>query len=482
LFGLGLLLPRLAERASRPLVAVGERLASGQARSRFAPVALGLGTGLLWVPCAGPILGVVLASAALNGPGVGTSILLLAYAAGTAATLGLVGWFGLRAGLVLRPLLPPADRLRRLAGAGVLAAVAVPALGLDATVLARIPSAATTATEQRLLDKLRPVSGERAAEAGPLAALSGATGWIASPALSAESLRGKVVLVNFWTYSCINCLRSLPYLRAWSEKYRDAGLVVIGVHTPEFAFEKSPANVRRAMADLGITYPVATDNGFAVWRGLRNQSWPAFHFFDAEGRLRHHVAGEHDYERSEQMLRTLLAEAGQATASTAPVRPEARGTQAAPDLASLRSGETYVGYERATGFSGTRIQQDHDALYTPAMQLRTGRWTLGGQWRVEGERAVLTGPQGRIVHRFHARDLHMVLGPAPDGKPVRFRVLLDGRPAGADHGTDTDANGHGVVDRQKLYQLVRQRTPGEPRLFEIEFLDPGAEAYAFTFG
>lgn len=484
LFGLALLLPQVAERLTRPLVRLGERVVSGDARSRFAPVALGIGTGLLWLPCAGPILGVLLAGAALHGPGVGTSLLLLAYAGGAATALAGAWWFGRRAGGALRPFLPAADRLRRIAGAAVLAGVAVPALGLDAALLARLPSPATTATEQKLLEKLQPAAARErpVVSTGPLSALAGATGWMNSPALDAESLRGKVVLVNFWTYSCINCLRSLPYLRAWSEKYRDAGLVVIGIHTPEFAFEKSSANVRRAMADLGITYPVATDNGFQVWRGLRNQSWPAFHFFDADGRLRHHVAGEHAYERSEQAIRALLAEAGQVAPQGGPVRPEARGTQAAPDFASLRSGETYVGYERASGFSGTRIRKDVDSLYTPEPRLRTGQWTLGGHWRVEAERIVLARPQGRIAHRFHARDLHMVLGPGPDGKPVRFRVLIDGQPAGADHGTDADAKGEGVIDRQKLYQLVRQRSPGAARLFEIEFLDEGAEAYAFTFG
>lgn len=484
LFGLALLLPRVAERLTRPLVRLGERMASGDPRSPFAPVALGMGTGLLWLPCAGPILGVLLASAALEGPGVGTSLPLLAYAAGTATALACAWWFGRHAGRALRPLLPAADRLRRIAGAAVLSAVAVPVLGLDAALLARLPSPAITATEQKLVERLHPPAARERPQvaAGPLGALAGAGEWMNSPPLSAESLRGKVVLVNFWTYSCINCLRSLPYVRAWSEKYRDAGLVVIGVHTPEFAFEKSSANVRRAIADLGVTYPVATDNGFQVWRGLRNQSWPAFHFFDAEGRLRHHVAGEHDYERSEQAIRAMLAEAGHAAPQDGAVRPEARGTQVAPDLASLRSGETYVGYERAHGFSGTRIQKDREAAYTPEQRLRTGEWTLSGQWRVESERVVLAHPQGRIALRFHARDLHMVLGPGAEGRPVRFRVLVDGRPPGADHGTDTDANGEGVVDRQKLYQLVRQRNPGAAHLFEIEFLDQGAEAYAFTFG
>jgi cytochrome c biogenesis protein CcdA/thiol-disulfide isomerase/thioredoxin len=480
LFGVALLLPRIAERLARPLVRLGEQVSSGTAGSRLAPLALGVGTGLLWAPCAGPILGVLLAGAALNGPGVETAFLLLAFAAGACTALALAWWFGRGATSVLRRILPAADRLRRVAGAAVLAGVAIPALGLDASVLTRIPTPATTALEQKLVER---VHAKSTASQGPLSALSGATGWINSPALDADSLRGKVVLVNFWTYSCINCLRTLPYLRAWAEKYRDAGLVIVGVHTPEFAFEKSPANVRRAIADLGISYPVATDNNFAVWRGFHNQSWPAFHFIDSQGRLRQQVAGEHAYERSERMIQALLAEAGPATPASEPVRPQGQGTQAAADVASLFSGESYVGYERATGFtSRTRLQKDREATYTPPDALRSGDWSLAGHWRVEAERAVAVRPQGRILHRFRARDLHMVLGPAPDGRPVRFVVRLDGKPVGADHGSDTNALGEGVVDRQKLYQLVRQRSPGQEHLFEIEFLDEGAEAYAFTFG
>lgn len=485
LFGLSLLLPRLARRLMQPLVRWGERIGDAGGRPGLAPVALGIGTGLLWAPCAGPILGLVLAAAALNGPGAGTSFLLLAYAAGAACGLAAAWWFGRGAAGLLRRWLPAADKLRRIAGAAVLAGVAVPALGLDASLLARLPGpVATTAFEQAAVDRVQEaVSARAGSERGPLAALSRATTWINGPALSAESLRGKVVLVNFWTYSCINCLRALPYVRAWEEKYRSAGLVVIGVHTPEFAFEKSAANVRRAVADLGITYPVALDNDFAIWRGFHNGSWPAFYFVDAQGRVRQQVAGEHAYERSERVIQSLLAEAGGTQAPGAPLRPEGQGTQAPADPAALFSGETYVGYAKTSGFaSSPRIRHDRETDYTATEALRSGQWALAGRWRVEAERAVLAQPRGRIVHRFRARDLHMVLGPGPDGRPVRFRVLLDGRPAGADHGTDTNAQGEGIVDRQKLYQLVRQRTPGPERLFEIEFLDPHVEAYAFTFG
>ena len=481
LFGLALLLPRLAARIAFPMIALGAGETSEGSASRWSPVALGVATGVLWVPCAGPILGTVIAGAALNGPNAGTSFLLLAYAAGAGTGLAAAWWSGRAAAGALRRFLPAAEGLRRLAGAAVLAGVAAPALGIDASLLARIPAPGTTAIEQALVDRVQ-FPGDVVA-AGPLSALSGATGWMNSPPLSDDALRGKVVLVNFWTYSCINCLRTLPYLRAWADKYRDAGLVVVGVHTPEFAFEKSPQNVRRALADLGITYPVGTDNHYTVWRAFRNRSWPAFHFFDAQGRLRRVVAGEHDYPGSERLIRELLAEAGQVPAAGEPARPEGPRTQAQPNQPTLLSGETYVGYGRATAFAGgTRVQKDRDATYAPAEPLRSGRWTLAGQWRIESERAVLVRAEGRLLHRFQARDLHMVLGPAPDGRPVRFRVRIDGQAPGADHGTDTDAQGSGVVDRQKLYQLVRQQSPGRERLFQIEFLDEGAEAYAFTFG
>lgn len=482
LFGALLLLPGLAQRVTRPLVRLGDRVSSGASASRLAPWALGLGIALLWTPCAGPILGVLLASAALNGPGVGTSFLLLAYAAGASTALGCAWWFGRAASSLSGRVAPTVDKLRRFAGAGILAAVAVPALGLDAKLLTRVSAPATTALEQSLLDRVR-VTKAASRTPGALDALAGATAWINTSALDAQSLRGKVVLVNFWTYSCINCLRALPHLKAWAERYGPDGLVVIGVHTPEFAFEKSASNVKRAVADLGIPYPVAMDNGYRVWRGLQNGSWPAFYFIDAEGRIREEIAGEHAYERSEGVLRKLLAEAGRIPAAAEPVHPMAEGTQAPPDLATLRSGETYVGYGKADSFvASSRLHKDRDVEYAPAQAVRNGTWTLGGWWRVESERGVAVRPQSRILHRFHARDLHMVLGPGTSGQPVRFRVLIDGRPPAEDHGSDTNPQGEGVIDRQKLYQLVRQRGDVHERLFEIEFLDPGAEAYAFTFG
>lgn len=485
LFGLALLVPAVADRMSRPLVALGARLArsGGGAPSILAPVALGVGTGLLWAPCAGPVLGLLLTSAALHGANLGTSLLLLVFAAGAGTALAAALLFGRGVAAALRRFLPAAERMRRVAGAAVLAAVAVPAFGLDSVLLTRIPTAATAELERGLVRQIQRSGAAAETRTGALSGLSASNEWINTPALQAEDLRGKVVLVNFWTYSCINCLRTLPYLRAWSEKYADAGLVMIGVHTPEFAFEKRSSNVRRTVTELGIRYPVAIDNDFAVWRAFQNRGWPGFYIVDGKGTLRHQVAGEHDYARTEQVIRSLLAEAGRTPGGADAVRPEARGVEAAPQLSALFSGETYLGYARATGFApGMRVGRDRDALHTPAASLLANQWSLAGHWRIEAERAVAVQAHGRVLHRFRARDLHMVLGPAADGRPVRFRVLLDGKPPGKDHGTDVDARGEGFIDRQKLYQLVRQASPARERLFEIEFLDPGAEAYAFTFG
>lgn len=513
LFGATLLFPRMADRMSRPLVALGVRMSEPQGNampgSVFSPLMLGVGTGLLWAPCAGPILGLILTGAALNGASVGTSLLLLAYAAGACTSLAAALLFGGRVFSVMKRSLHGGEWVRRAAGAAVLVGVGAIALGLDTGLLARLSVGTTSALEQALVDKIQPgkphgepvavqedagfvrVSDNRTAAAparelrveGNFPSLAGATEWINSPPLTPEALRGKVVLVDFWTYSCINCLRTLPYLNAWAEKYKDAGLVVLGVHTPEFAFEKRSANVRRATKDLGIGFPVATDNDFAIWRAFGNRAWPAFYFVDAEGRVRHHQFGEGRYDKAEQVIQQLLAEAGQARVPTGLVAPSGQGTQAQPGAEPALSGETYLGHERAHGFASPGgLVRDGAKVYQAASSLRTNQWALSGDWTVEAERAVLNGANGRIAYRFQARDLHLVLGPTANGKPVRFRVLVDGKPPLADHGADTDSQGFGVIDAQKLYQLVRQTANGKDRLFEIEFLDAGAQAYAFTFG
>ena len=303
-----------------------------------------------------------------------------------------------------------------------------------------------------------------------------------SPPLTPQQLRGKVVLVDFWTYSCINCLRALPYVKAWAQKYAAQGLVVIGIHTPEFAFEKLPDNVRRAMRDLGITYPVALDNDFKVWRAFNNQYWPAHYFIDAQGRIRHHHFGEGQYDRSERVIQQLLAEAGRPNVPRGMVAPDAQGAQAPADFSTVRSPETYTGYSRGNNFAAKPfpVKFDQAADYQTPATLTLNQWGLKGRWTIGPEKSTLERAGGRIVFRFQARDLHLVL--APGAKPVRFRVTLDGKPPGPDHGMDVDAQGLGTVDTERLYQLIRQKGTLAERTFEIEFLDPGVQSFAFTFG
>ena len=491
--GLTLLSRRLADWLTRPVVALGNRLsrrASDAGDSIWGSAGLGVATGLLWAPCAGPILGLLLTAAALNGASVQTTLLLLTYAAGAATSLAAVLLLGGRLFALARRSLGAGEWIRRGLGALVLCGVAAIALGLDTGVLTRVSLASTGAVEQHLLNALRSEAaqarpavrpGETLPVEGDMPSLAGATQWLNSPPLTTRELRGKVVLVDFWTYSCINCLRALPYVRGWADKYRDHGLVVIGVHAPEFAFEKDPANVAKAVKDLGVTYPVALDNDYAIWRGFNNQYWPAHYFIDAEGRIRHHHYGEGGYEDSEDIIRQLLTAAGRKDLPTGYVSGRQRGVEAADSGDFTRSPETYVGYARARGFAG-RIANNDAWDYRAPSALAGGQWALDGRWTVHEENAQLQRAGGRIVYRFRGRDLHLVLGPGQNGRPVRFRVTLDGKPPGADHGMDTDAAGNGTVTAQRLYQLVRQTNGSGERLFEITFLDPGVQAYAFTFG
>ncbi|ACR31892.1 cytochrome c biogenesis protein DipZ [Burkholderia glumae] len=597
-FGLTLLLPSLAEHMTRPLVALGNRLtgvastADGEGRSSIgASLLIGVATGLLWAPCAGPILGLVLTGAALRGASVGTTLLLVAYAAGAATSLAAALLVGGRLFAAMKRSLGAGEWIRRGLGAAMLAGVGAIALGLDTGVLAQVSTIATGGLEQSLVNRFAPrgnamhgaaggavanangpamtassaaagdgpammaagdamraaangAGNHAAAGSGPammaagdamraaangagadaaagtapaanalmsaatraarrdasmlrvsapalpvegtLPPLSGATKWLNSPPLTNASLRGKVVLIDFWTYSCINCLRTLPYVKAWARKYKNDGLVVIGVHAPEFAFERDPGNVKQATRDLGVTYPVAIDNGYAIWRAFNNEYWPAHYFVDAQGRIRYHHFGEGDYLQSERAIQQLLVEAGHPDAAQVPVGidgPAASGAQAAADDTDMRSPETYVGYARAEHFAspgGQLHDSEHD--YAAPAQPGLGQWGLAGSWKVGGEQATLVKPGGRIVYRFHARDLHLVLGPGGGGAPVRFRVTLDGSAPGASHGADVGADGTGTVAGQRLYQLIRQRGPIADHTFSIEFLDPGVQAFAFTFG
>ncbi len=312
--------------------------------------------------------------------------------------------------------------------------------------------------------------------------LLGARQWLNTP-LSAADIRGKVILVNFWTYSCINSLRALPYVRSWAEKYKDRGLVVIGVHTPEFMFEQDIANVRQATASLGVAYPVGTDNDYGIWRAFHNEAWPAFYFIGADGRVRHRMLGEGDYDKSERLIQQLLSEATGSPAAGDIVAISGKGAEAPADERDLRSPETYVGYTNATNFTSPGgAREDAPSLYRNVSALPLNHWSMAGVWTVGGEFAALNATPGSITYRFHARDLHLVLGPSAQGHPIRFHVKLDGAPPGSDHGVDVDADGWGTVQEPRLYQLIRQTGSVADRTFEIEFFDTGVRAYVFTFG
>jgi thiol-disulfide isomerase/thioredoxin len=332
---------------------------------------------------------------------------------------------------------------------------------------------------------------------GELPSLGSATEWLNSPPLTAAGLRGKVVLIDFWTYTCINWLRTLPYVRAWAEKYKDhglkdhglknQGLVVIGIHAPEFIFEKNVDNVRRAAKDMKVDYPIAIDNDHAIWRAFKNEYWPALYFVDTQGHIRHHQFGEGEYEQSEMIIQQLLAEAGVGGIGHELVSVDARGLEAAADWGSLQSPENYVGYGRTENFAspgGAVLDKAH--VYAAPARLSLNQWALSGDWTAKKQSIVLNDvlnpANGRIAYRFHARDLHLVMGPAARRTSVRFRVLIDRQPPGAAHGIDVDDHGNGTVAEPRLYQLIRQPKPIADRQFEIEFLDSGVEAFAFTFG
>jgi thiol-disulfide isomerase/thioredoxin len=324
---------------------------------------------------------------------------------------------------------------------------------------------------------------EELAVEGHLPGFGGATGWLNSPPLTAEGLRGKVVLVDFWTYTCINWLRTLGYVRAWAEKYREHGLVVVGVHTPEFPFEKDVDNVRQAVQDMAVEYPVALDPDYRVWRAFDNRYWPAVYIADAEGRIRHHQFGEGGYEDCERVIQRLLSEAGREGVGDDLVVVAPDGFEAQADWDNLQTPETYLGYEQAQNFgSPGGAELDEPRTYVAPDSLKLNHWALSGDWMVERGASVLNRADGRIAFRFHARDVHLVLRPREQGSSVPFRVLVDGEPPGDAHGSDVDEQGHGTLVQPRLYQLIRERGSIADRTCEIIFLAPGVEAYAFTFG
>ena len=355
---------------------------------------------------------------------------------------------------------------RRFFGA---AAAAIAAIQLGKSTAARAQAASMKATGL-------PIEGE-------MPPLTGATAWINSSPLTSADLRGKVVLVEFWTYTCINWRRSHAYVRAWAEKYNQHGLVVIGVHTPEFPFEGEVENVRRAVQDMKISYPIAVDSDHAIWDAFQNNYWPAFYFVDAQGRIRHHQFGEGSYEQSEMIIQLLLIQAGSAGIGHELTAVNGQGFEAAADWADLRSPENYLGYDRTENFSsagGAVLGKSHN--YAVPTRLTLNQWALSGDWTMESGFASPDAAAGRIAYRFHARDLYLVMGSADPSKSIRFRITIDGAAPGTDHGLDVDAEGQGSVQEPRLYQLVRQSRPITDRTFEIEFLDAGSRAYDFTFG
>jgi len=499
MLGLALLFPALAEYLTKPLVRLGGKVqgqTGTEAPSIGRSLLLGMSTGLLWAPCAGPILGLILTGAALQGPSAHSTFLLLSFSAGAATSLAVALLAGNRVFALMKKSLGAEEWIRRGLGVAVLIGVVAIAFGWDTGVLRRLSLASTTGVEQKLIDRFHPVAHASANETpaaqrstvqlsneGTFPSFDGAVKWINSPPLTRAQLKGKVIVVDFWTYSCINCLRSIPYVEAWAEKYKNDGLVVVGVHTPEFAFEKDPANVAKAVTDLKITYPVAIDSDYAIWKAFNNQYWPAHYFIDAKGEIRYHHFGEGKYDESEEVIQQLLKEKNSSLNASGFVQVNPSGSEAAPDFGNVASPETYIGYDRAQNYaSPQKIKQDKPQLYTAPARLTVNQWGLVGSWNVSGEHAQLAAAPGKVIFRFHARDLHFVLGPGKNGQPIRFRIRIDGTPPGEDHGGDTDAKGDGVVKEYRLYQLVRQQGKVEDRTFEIEFLDPGVQAFAFTFG
>jgi thiol-disulfide isomerase/thioredoxin len=315
---------------------------------------------------------------------------------------------------------------------------------------------------------------------GVLPSLSGATQWLNSPPLTPAGLRGKVVLVDFWTYTCVNWLRTLPYVRAWDAKYRDQGLVVIGAHTPEFPFEKDIDNVRWAAKEMDANYPIAVDSDYGVWRAFDNNYWPAVYVADVKGGIRYHHFGEGAYDEIEKVIQRLLSESGRKTDNQL-VRVTPRGLEVAADYSTLRSPESYLGYQKAEAFASDALQ-DTPHVYSVPRGMSLNQWALDGDWTVKGGAAVLNKPDGQIVYRFHARDVNLIMGVPPGAQPVRFTVTVDGKPPGAAHGTDIDEQGNGTAGRQRTYQLVREQQRITDRDFEIRFAEEGVEAFCFTFG
>lgn len=478
--GLFLIFPKLSEKAMAPLARLGSRIGKNAHQDRvWDSFLIGVSSGLLWAPCAGPILGLILTGAASQQKISRSLLLLFSYSLGAATSLSGALIASHRLLKTLKKFLRFDLIFKRGLGILVLIGVAVITFHLDRTVLTQVSQFRTNSLEGKLLSFLG--LEDHPATKGQIPEIFGEENWINSKPLSSHDLLGKVVLIDFWTYSCINCLRTLPYLKTWAEKYKNDDFLIIGVHTPEFAFEKNLNHVQEAVRDLGIGYPVVIDNNYRIWNAFENRYWPAHYFVDRQGRIRDYHFGEGDYERSEKIIQNLLTENGR-TMHVTDVQFSAQGVQAPALFDKTQSPETYLGYQKAFNFvTSSPLNYDQSSNYKKVNHLQTNQWSIEGQWSINAEKIVLKAPDGKIRIRFHARDLHLVLGAE---KKIPFQVKLDGQPLGKDHGSDTDSEGNGVVQTHRLYQLVRQQAKEtiNDRLFEIEFLESGVEAFAFTFG
>ena len=480
--GLTFLFPKLAETAMLPFVRLGGALQKkAEAKTGLgSSLLLGASIGLLWAPCAGPILGLILAGAAVGSDAQRTLGLLVFFATGAASSLGVAIFAGGKILKFLKKGLGAEEWIKRGIGITVLAAVFAIALGWDTQVLSKISYLSTNQLEKHLVDRLG--GSDQSLDGQDMPSLQGANAWLNSNAITDASLKGKIVLVDFWTYSCVNCLRTLPYLKAWYEKYKDQGLVVIGIHTPEFAFEKDVGNVKKAIHDLGISYPVAIDNDQLIWHAFKNQYWPAHYFIDTRGKIRFHHFGEGNEEESEKIIQALLMEKNSGGVQPL-VQVQGQGVEAPATQMPGRSPETYLGYSLERGFaSSPTIKVDQIQEYQHPKTLSLNQWGAGGIWKIGSERITSMGPKASVRYQFKARDLNLVLGHL-SGQAIRFKITIDGKAPGDDHGVDVDEAGFGEVSDHRLYQLIRKKSGNDvEQTFQIEFDQPGALAYAFTFG
>lgn len=508
-FGLSLIYPSLSEKIFAPFTRFGSQLGSQSSNhaddsSFSSSLIVGASTGLLWAPCAGPILGLVLTGAASQGELLKSSFLLISYSLGASTSLALALLAGNRFFSKLKRFLGIDQIIKKAVGSAVILGVIAIAFNLDRSILTQISKVNTESLENKLItlsgfekkknlsiaqnnntdNSMMMMSDKNAVsksiESAKLPDLSGATGWINSEPLNMESLRGKVVLIDFWTYSCINCIRTLPYVKNWHEKYKNSGLVIIGVHTPEFAFEKNAENVQKAVKDFNIQYPIAIDSNYKIWSAFNNQYWPAHYFIDRKGRIRHQHFGEGEYDRSEEVIQELLKENGEIL-NIESSRAKVQELEKASSNYKVLSPETYLGYSRSKNFFvESSIINDQVVNYVPIKTLNLNQWTIQGKFLIENERIIAKSKNTKIRFKFQAKDLHLVLG----GNNITYKVSLDAKSPQKNHGVDTDHNGNGKVQGHRLYQLLRldDNESQKEHVFEIEFLNPEAEAYAFTFG